>query len=71
MDHSVEPDRIREMIRREEETLARVVDFIRDGQRNGRISDESAEALIALATHEHRGTVRLLRELLDEDESSC
>jgi hypothetical protein len=66
MDNSVERERIREMIRQQEDQLARVVSFIRDGQRSGRISDESAELLVGLAEHEHAGRVRLLRDLLDE-----
>lgn len=69
MNDSVEPTRkrVEEMIRQQEEQLARVVAFIRDGQRSGRISYESAELLVGLAEHEHAGAVRLLRDLLDED----
>jgi hypothetical protein len=67
MSDSVERERIREMIRQQEDQLARIVSFIRDGQRSGRISDQSAELLISLAEHEHAGNVRLLHELLGED----
>lgn len=69
MTNSVEPppgaDRIREMLAREGEVLARVVAFVRSGMAAGRISHESGESIIALAEHEHRVSVRLLRDLLD------
>jgi hypothetical protein len=68
MSTEISRERIEQLIAAETETLDRVVRFIRDGQRAGRITDESAELLVGMAQHEHNGAVRLLRELLDEDE---
>lgn len=70
MSDSVEPtppsaDRIRGMLDREAEMLARVVAFVRSGMAAGRISHESGEAVISLAEHEHHVRTSLLRELLD------
>lgn len=70
MSNSVEPtpsaEELRESIRREEETLHRVVAYIDEGMRNGRISDTSGELLIAAAERAHDRAVRPLQRMLSD-----
>jgi hypothetical protein len=51
-----------DLIAAEDEALARVSEFIREGMRAGRISDESGELLIDAAEAAHRSAVAALRQ---------
>jgi hypothetical protein len=67
---SVEPTRkrIEALIAAEDEQLSRVVSFIEQGMLARRISGENGDALIAAAEARHDANVRLLRQLLGEEQ---
>lgn len=67
MSTKLTPDRIRELIAREDATLARVVSFISEGVAAGRIDSLHGQLMIRSAEWNRDSSVKLLRALLGED----
>ena len=70
MSNSVEPtpsaEQLRELIRKEDETLQRVVAFIESGILAARIAEENGEMLILAAERAHASAVRPLQRQLSD-----